>query len=229
MHWRFNAFPTNQECIVSDLNIFSFNQRQVRVVQVQGEPWFVAADVAQALEYRMASDMTRILDSDERGTRNVRTPSGIQEMSIISEPGLYSAIFRSRSSEAKRFKRWVTHEVLPAIRKTGRYEQPQPPARRPVGLIVPRLPEHLTRHQRQWVNSTANAMGAAFAREARVYLLNAIAEAENPDDSPYRYEVDLAEILAYTSLMDVARYYNRRLIAAERAQSDAPSLVSSLV
>lgn len=106
----------------TELIPFDFEGRPVRVVTgTQGEPWFVAADVAQSLEYRMASDMTRSLDADEKGTQIVRTPSGDQEMLVINESGLYSAILKSRKPEAKRFKRWVTSEVLPAIRKTGAY------------------------------------------------------------------------------------------------------------
>jgi hypothetical protein len=94
------------------------------VTDAQGEPWFVAADIAQSLEYRMASDMTRSLDDDEKGTQIVRTPSGDQEMLVINESGLYSAILRSRKPDAKRFKRWITHEVIPSIRKTGTYAMP---------------------------------------------------------------------------------------------------------
>jgi len=113
----------------NELIPFDFEGRPVRVVtDVQGEPWFVAADVAQSLDYRMASDMTRSLDDDEKGTQPVRTPSGDQEMLVINESGLYSAILKSRKPEAKRFKRWVTREVLPAIRKTGRYALSGTPA-----------------------------------------------------------------------------------------------------
>jgi hypothetical protein len=72
----------------------------------------------------MASDMTRSLDDDEKGTQIVRTPSGDQEMLVINESGLYSAILRSRKPDAKRFKRWITHEVIPSIRKTGTYAMP---------------------------------------------------------------------------------------------------------
>lgn len=113
----------------NELIPFDFEGRPVRVVtDAQGEPWFVAADVAQSLDYRMASDMTRSLDDDEKGTQIVRTPSGDQEMLVINESGLYSAILKSRKPEAKRFKRWVTQEVLPAIRKTGRYALSGTPA-----------------------------------------------------------------------------------------------------
>lgn len=69
----------------------------------------------------MASDMTRRLDDDEKGTRSVRTPGGEQKLTVISEPGLYSAVLGSKAQGASRFKRWVTHEVLPSIRRTGGY------------------------------------------------------------------------------------------------------------
>ncbi|UNB65849.1 Bro-N domain-containing protein [Pseudomonas syringae pv. helianthi] len=88
------------------------------------QPWFVANDVSAALLYSEASAMTRHLDDDEKGLSIVHTLGGDQEMLVINESGLYSAILRSRKSEAKRFKKWVTAEVLPAIRKTGRYEEP---------------------------------------------------------------------------------------------------------
>nr|DAV79564.1 MAG TPA: KilAC domain protein [Caudoviricetes sp.] len=70
----------------------------------------------------MASDMTRRLDDDEKGTREVRTPGGPQAMTVISEAGLYTAILGSRTTAAQAFKRWVTHEVLPEIRRTGSYQ-----------------------------------------------------------------------------------------------------------
>src|SRR5690606_37993817 len=103
---------------------FSFDGAAVRLVLVEGEPWWIAADVAQSLEYRMASDMVRSLDDDEKGTHIVRTLRGDQELLIINESGLYSAILRSRKASAKRFKKWVTAEVLPSIRKHGAYVMP---------------------------------------------------------------------------------------------------------
>ncbi|WP_347505159.1 BRO-N domain-containing protein [Pseudomonas anguilliseptica] len=103
---------------------FSFDGAAVRVVLVEGEPWWVATDVAQALEYRDAGNMVRILDEDEKGTHNVSTLGGEQEMLVINESGLYSAILRSRKASAKRFKKWVTAEVLPSIRRHGTYLMP---------------------------------------------------------------------------------------------------------
>lgn len=86
-----------------------------------GEPMFVAKDVAVILGYRDAANMTRRLEEDEKGTRSVSTPGGEQQMAVITEPGLYSAILGSRVPEARAFKRWVTHEVLPALRRDGGY------------------------------------------------------------------------------------------------------------
>ncbi|SET27996.1 BRO family protein [Thorsellia anophelis] len=101
--------------------VFNFNSHEVRTVFKDSVVWFVASDVAKVLEYRNASDLTRVLDSDERDTHNMRTPSGDQDMLIINESGLYHALFKSRKKEAQLFRKWVTNEVLPAIRKTGSY------------------------------------------------------------------------------------------------------------
>lgn len=101
---------------------FQFDTHEVRTLLIDDQPWFIAADVARALQYQTAKDMARNLDDDERGRQIVPTPSGDQEMTVINESGLYSAILRSRKAEAKRFKRWVTGEVLPAIRQHGRYD-----------------------------------------------------------------------------------------------------------
>lgn len=94
---------------------------EIRTVTINGEPWFVAKDISDALGYRMASDMTRRIDSDDKGTHLTSTPSGNQNMSIINESGLYTAILSSKLESAKRFKHWVTSEVLPSIRKHGAY------------------------------------------------------------------------------------------------------------
>ena len=96
----------------------------VRVVDVNGEPWFVARDVCECLELGNPRTSIALLDEDEKGVHTMDTPGGAQEMSIVSEAGLYSLILRSRKPEAKAFKRWITHEVLPAIRKHGGYLTP---------------------------------------------------------------------------------------------------------
>lgn len=106
---------------MSDLELFTYHQQQVRTVLIEGEVWFVAADVAAALEYRMASDMTRRLDDRDKGYAKVRTPGGEQDMAVINESGLYDAVFRANTDKARDFRRWVTAEVIPSIRRTGSY------------------------------------------------------------------------------------------------------------
>jgi anti-repressor protein len=103
------------------LQQFVYAGQDVRTVEVAGEPWFIAADVAGILDYRMASDMTRRLDPEDKGYAKVRTPGGEQDVVVISEAGLYDSIFRSNSEGAKPFRRWVTGTVLPTIRRTGSF------------------------------------------------------------------------------------------------------------
>lgn len=95
--------------------------RAVRSILIDGDPWFVAADVCKALELEKTNRALSRLDDDEKGAHSVSTPGGRQRMSIISESGLYSLILGSRKPEAKAFKRWITHEVIPSIRKHGAY------------------------------------------------------------------------------------------------------------
>ena len=110
---------------MSSIIPFSFESTEIRAIaNDQGEPWFVASDVAEVLGYREAYHMVRLLDDDEKGPHIVGTPGGEQEMTIISESGLYACILKSRRPEAKVFRKWVTGEVLPSLRKTGRYAVP---------------------------------------------------------------------------------------------------------
>lgn len=110
---------------MTNLTTFNFNDNQVRTVLIDDEPWFVASDVAVVLGYYKTNDLTRILDDFEKGTHNLRTLGGTQDVVVINESGLYSATLRSRKPEAKVFKKWVTSEVLPTIRKTGSYSLAQ--------------------------------------------------------------------------------------------------------
>ena len=107
---------------MNPLMTFDFEDTPVRVVERAGSPWFVATDVATVLGYRDAPNMVRNLDEDEAATHNVSSSSQKRDMTVISESGVYNAIFRSRRPEAVRFRRWVTGEVLPAIRSAGRYD-----------------------------------------------------------------------------------------------------------
>ena len=108
---------------MNEIKIFDNKQfGQIRVIDQNGEPWFVAADVCAALE--IDRTQTRRLDEDEKGVCSIQTPGGAQEYQTVNEPGLYSLVLGSRKPEAKAFKRWITHEVIPAIRKHGMYATP---------------------------------------------------------------------------------------------------------
>jgi len=107
---------------MSQIIPFEFESHALRVnLDAAGQPWFVAADVCAALDLPDTHKAIARLDDDEKGRNSIPTPGGQQDMSVVNESGLYNLVLGSRKPEAKRFKRWVTHEVLPSIRKTGSY------------------------------------------------------------------------------------------------------------
>ena len=110
------------------LTVFDFQSQIVRVVMQDGQPWWVASDVCAVLELDDTSKAVSRLDEDEKGTNNIRTPGGNQDMLCVNEPGLYALVLTSRKPQAKAFKRWLTHEVIPSIRARGSYQLPQQPA-----------------------------------------------------------------------------------------------------
>lgn len=109
---------------MSDIMTFSFENLSVRTLGDSLNPLFVAGDLAAILGYQSAKDATRFLDEDERTLVEVDTAGGLQKVSAVTESGLYAMILKSRRPEAKRFRKWVTSEVLPAIRKQGYYAGP---------------------------------------------------------------------------------------------------------
>lgn len=108
---------------MNDLQIFNNEEfGQIRTVTIDNEPWFVGKDVATALGYSNSRDaILKHVHEDDKGVAKCDTPSGKQEMTVINESGLYTLIFGSKLDSAKRFKHWVTSEVLPSIRKHGMY------------------------------------------------------------------------------------------------------------
>jgi len=113
---------------MNELEIFN-NQEfgSVRAFLKDGEPWFVAKDVCEILDIKNTTDAVNRLDNEEKATSVIPTQFGDKETNVINESGLYSLVFSSRKTEAKKFKRWVTNEVLPSIRKTGSYSVHQEP------------------------------------------------------------------------------------------------------
>ena len=109
---------------MNELQIFNNSEfGQIRTVIINEEPYFVGNDVATILGYaEPRSTVSKKVDIEDRGVAKLETPSGIQEMTVINESGLYSLILGSKLESAKRFKHWVTSEVLPTIRKKGKME-----------------------------------------------------------------------------------------------------------
>lgn len=173
----------NNSTAVPSVIPFSFGQQQVRTLLIDDQPWFVAADVCASLAIAntslavngRADRETDGLDEDEKGIATVNTPSGDQEMLVVNESGLYALIFKSRKAEAKRFKKWVTAEVLPAIRKHGRYEDSRSVmkpmlddlvgkagALRLSNVMRCRVAKMSTEHQRSATAKLASALHACF-------------------------------------------------------------------
>ncbi len=110
----------------------------IHTIEIDGEPWFIASDVARVLEYSHTPHLLRLLPGDERSVHIVDrtgTLGGNPQIGIISEPGLYRAIFASRSERAEPFKRWVCHEILPTIRRQGYYALPGTA----IGILPPQI------------------------------------------------------------------------------------------
>ena len=104
------------------LQVFVYNGENIRTVNIDGEPYFVGKDIATVLGYKNPQEAVREhVDEDDKGMSEMLTPGGKQKMPVINESGIYALIFASKLPEARKFKHWVTHEVLPAIRKTGSY------------------------------------------------------------------------------------------------------------
>lgn len=136
------------------LQSFIYEADAVRVVMVEDKPWWVAADIAARLGYSHVPSMVRLLKGHQKGVHKVHTPGGEQGLTIISEGGLFKCIMRSKRPEAEKFGDWVTDELLPTLRLTGRYEI----ANDEVVADVPQMPDEVD----------ALRTKLAIAREARI-------------------------------------------------------------
>ncbi|CAA7613501.1 Prophage antirepressor protein (modular protein) [Magnetospirillum sp. UT-4] len=169
---------------------FDFEGQAVRVVPDNaGLPWFVAADVCRCLEIGNSRDAISRLDDDEKGVANTDTLGGAQKMAIVSEPGVYRLVFTSRKPSAERFKRWLAHDVLPTIRRTGGYPAAAPAMDLPADLRVQvemvreaRLTFGRSAAQRLWhvlalpaVDTRPPALPGPAPEECLAYLLSHVA------------------------------------------------------
>ncbi|OUP02643.1 hypothetical protein B5F36_10460 [Anaerofilum sp. An201] len=146
---------------MNDLQIFIYGGEQLRTIQQPDGLWWVLRDVCRVLGLSTPARVAERLDDDEKGVSLIHTPGGDQKVTIINEPGLYAVILRSDKPQAKAFKRWVTHEVLPSIRRTGAYGVP-PERLAQLNELQARLEEwrererefsRLTTESRKWYES----------------------------------------------------------------------------
>lgn len=176
---------------MNDIQVFDFENNAVRVVEKENEPWFVAADVARILGYDHTPSALRSLDDDEADVHimHSRSSNGVEqnrEVSIINESGLYHLVLVSRKPEAKKFRKWVTAEVLPSIRKTGRYDLKS-------GGDFSAMPD---RTMQQWINlirETRLLYGRAAARELWEKSPLPVIAAPERDDLPEKSDFDGGE------------------------------------
>ena len=111
---------------MGELRIFNFENNDVRTQAINGDPWFVGKDVAEILGYKRTADAIRQhVDEEDKGVGEIQTPGGTQQMTLVNESGLYALVFGSKLDSAMQFKRWVTKEVIPSIRKHGGYLTPE--------------------------------------------------------------------------------------------------------
>lgn len=127
---------------MNQLQVFNFTGTDIRVVTKDGQPWWVAKDVCDVLDLSNPSMALKALDEDERAKLNLGRQG---EVNIVNEPGLYSLILGSRKPEAKQFKRWITHEVIPAIRRTGAYRVPTLTPNEAIALSLKQTAEMMTK------------------------------------------------------------------------------------
>ncbi len=140
-------------------SVFSFESNSnIRAVNIDGNPWFVSSDVCKAIGIKHTASAMRALDDDEKGVHSMHTPGGQQDFTIISESGLYTLILRCRDAVTPgtipyRFRKWVTSEVLPQIRKTGRYVReelsPADKAQKVVASFMPAILEAMKSEEKQ--------------------------------------------------------------------------------
>lgn len=135
-------------------SMFHYKGMEVRITEKDGEPWFVLKDVCQILDLSTPARVAERLDPDEKGMSLTHTLGGPQEMTVVNEPGLYNVIFRSDKPEAKPFKRWVTHEVLPMIRRTGQYTAP--------GVRTSAPPDDLHLHRAELLTKIADQYDGTY-------------------------------------------------------------------
>lgn len=190
---------------MSDLQAFSFEGAEIRTTLIGGEPWWIAHDVCSVLGIVNVGNALARLDEDEKSS--IRLPDGTRgnpNRSIVNEPGLYSLLLRSDKPEAKAFKRWITHEVLPQIRKTGRFEAQPASEPKPLEITAAAGPVSY-RDQAEILAILRPALPEPYATAtAKVILARAMGE---------RPELDPAETPLYAATFLAEKGHKARTVA----------------
>ena len=184
---------------MNDLQIFENPEfGSIRTTIIDDEPWFVGKDVATSLGYAKPSvAISKKIDNEDRGVSEMETPSGKQKMTIINESGLYCLILSSKLESAKKFKRWVTSEVLPAIRKTGVYKMPQARQRDLTTDDYLRAAHIVSRCRNERLPYVINLL-----ESAGLYISEVKTIAQSIQNVPYP-DIDLVELLNRYSLKEL--------------------------
>jgi prophage antirepressor-like protein len=212
---------------MNQLSPFNFENKSIRVVMDEsGSPWFNANEICNVLGFGNPwQAISTHVDGEDLQKLEVLGNGGKQMANHINESGLYALIFGSTKPEAKRFKRWVTSEVLPSIRKTGGYQRP--------GFLGSKLLEkfaqqrglpHLNRHQQRVVNQKANSMGRELAETCRDYLLWELAghTQSGGEHSPdYVHDWDVQGVVHYAAPEEVMAFAYARRMARMQAHLEA--------
>lgn len=189
------------------LQLFEFEQQKVKVIEIDGEPWFSAADVCAVLGLsnvtralsRISTEDKMNLDAPVRNGNNLTSYRGY----AINEPGVFALILTSRKPEAKAFKRWVTHEVLPAIRKTGSYSTtPQPPAPQSPAELLHQMTGLLVAQERQIAENAARVaqletVVTGMQQREQANTLALIAPERAPSTAPKTDRMRLVELVQF--------------------------------
>lgn len=199
------------------MELFKYQDTPVRTIVEDGEPWFVASDVARILDAESAGRIARMADDEDKGFHKVETLGGGQRVTTLNESGLYTCLIRSNNPKAKPFRRWVTSEVLPAIRKTGSYQ-----------VNALELEEHKSKarlfesRSQMELCQAAKGLISSDHLEAKARIILARGMGEAPELDPVRrplYTQDYLKErgLSGKSLKSVAPVFGKRLKAAYKA------------
>lgn len=160
-----------------NLTIFEYESQEIRTFVIDGEPWFVAKDICRAFGISNYHNAISVLDDDEKGLHIMETPGGSQSISIMSESGAYYTGLRSRKKDMKRFRRWVTSDILPSIRKTGQYAIEQPTPLQIGEMFVKAEKERLALEDRIKEEKPYTDFGKKYASSEGTVLMRDVAKA----------------------------------------------------